>query len=362
MKKLLACLLSLTFIFSLTACLDTEEGSYDYEEDIEPEYTVDIKVKCEENLIFSKYDIEVYFDDILEGNVEHGKTEEFSATVTEGTYSIDFKNAEDSSICETVEVDVMQDESLEFKVKCKMFGIEVETVKGTNEKLESNSTSEDEESVSDDTEIIVTENAKDLIGLNKDEVGQKFKDMGFEKIEYKNETTETNDKNNEVKKVEIVYWIFGDDDFKKGDKFGKDEEVVITYYEYKEPEKPSPVYYSTNDHKTACEGKTGVFAYRSSGEYDVYWIIDFDEGYVYTFTQGNSNDYCDKVKITSGTLNDKVTITWKEGKTKWYLYFKYVSAPSILISRDHLGIMVEFSPTNLDKALQLRNTKTIVNS
>lgn len=361
MKKLLALLLSLVLVISLTACVDTYDGSYDYEEPA-PEYTVDIKVICEENLIFSKYDVNVYFDDFLEGTVKHGKTKKFTVTVTEGTYNIDFICADDEEICETIEVDIIQNESLEFKITCKMFGMDVEMVKGPKgEKEETNN--EEKEDTTSDTDIVVTENAKDLLGLKKEDVEQKFKDMGFKEIEFEKETTEDINKNDTVQRVEIVWWIFGEDDFKKGDKFGDDEKVVITYYEYKEPEKPSPVYYSTNDYDTACNGNSGVFAYKSKdGSYDRYWIIDFDAGYVYFFTDGNGETYCDKVKITSGTLNDKVTITWKEGKTKWYLYFKYVSAPSILISRDHLGIMVEFSPTNLDKALQLRNTKTIINS
>ncbi len=367
MKKLLACVLSLIFVLSLTACIDTYDGSYDYEDNEEeyiPEYTVDIEVECVENWIFSKYDIDVYFDDTFEGTVEHGQTEEFSVNVIEGTYNIEFISADDDEISETIEVDIVQDEALKFKVSCKMFGVEVEMVEGPKGKIDDEEDSSEEVS-SETNEIVVTENSDDLIGLPKDKVAQKFKDMGFTKIDYKKETTESNDKNNTVKRVEIVYWIFGDDDFKKGDKFGKDEEVVITYYEYKEPEKLSPVYYSTNDYKTACEGKSGVFAYKSKeGSYDRYWIIDFDAGYAYFFTDGNGETHCDKIKITSGTLNDKVTITWNlDGtKTKWYLYFKYVSAPSILISRDHLGLIVEFSPTNLDKALQLCKTKTILNS
>lgn|GEM_PF-1273931 len=75
-------------------------------------------------------------------------------------------------------------------------------------------------------------------------------------------------------------------------------------------EKPRAVYYSTNDYETVKKGNTGVYSYKNTyGSYDVYWIIDFNEGYVYWFTDGNGETYCDKVKIDSGTLNDKITVT-----------------------------------------------------
>ena len=125
------------------------------------------------------------------------------------------------------------------------------------------------------------------------------------------------------------------------------------------------VNYSTNDYETAKKGQSGVYSYKSKeGDYDVYWIISFDEGYVYYFTEGNDNDTCDKVKITSGNLNDRVTITWDmDGeKTDWYMHFKYKNAPATMIVNDHLGLDTEFWTTDLDDALRIRSTKDIVNS
>lgn len=127
-------------------------------------------------------------------------------------------------------------------------------------------------------------------------------------------------------------------------------------------EKPRAVYYSTNDYETAKKGNTGVYSYKNAGgAYDIYWIIDFDEGYVYWFTEGNGETYCDKVKIDSGTLNDKITVTWHDGEDQWswHLHFKYVNNPSTLIVNDHNGFSTEFSTTNLEDALKVRDTKTI---
>ena len=128
-------------------------------------------------------------------------------------------------------------------------------------------------------------------------------------------------------------------------------------------EKLTAVYYSTNDYETAKKGNTGMYSYKNTGgTYDVYWIIDFNEGYVYWFTDGNGESTCDKVKIDSGDLNDRVTVTWHDGgdQWSWYLHFKYVNNPSTLIVNDHNGFPAEFTTTNLESALKVRNTKTIM--
>lgn len=128
-------------------------------------------------------------------------------------------------------------------------------------------------------------------------------------------------------------------------------------------EKPRAVYYSTNDYETAKKGNTGVYSYKNTGRaYDIYWIIDFNEGYVYCFTEGNGETTCDKVKIDSGTLNDTVTVTWHDGgdQWSWSLHFKYVNNPSILVVNDHNGFPAEFTTTDLESALKVRDTKTII--
>lgn len=128
-------------------------------------------------------------------------------------------------------------------------------------------------------------------------------------------------------------------------------------------EKPRAVYYSTNDYETAKKGNTGVYSYKNTGgTYDIYWIIDFNEGYVYWFTDGNGETTCDKVKIDSGDLNDRVTVTWHDGgdQWSWYLHFKYVNNPSTLIVNDHNGFPSEFTTTDLESALKVRDTKTIM--
>jgi hypothetical protein len=213
------------------------------------------------------------------------------------------------------------------------------------------------------SKITLTMSADDFKGMNYNEAEKIFREMGFTKFKYQTVRTETESANDTIYYIDIVEWIFGDTDFVKGDKFDVDSTVTFWSYKYEAPVAPSPVYYSTNDYKTAQNGNSGIFSYKNkSGTYDVYWIIDFDHGYVYYFTEGNGESTCDRVKMVSGTLNDRITITWHDGddQTTWYLHFKYVNSPVTLIVNDHLGFAVEFTTTDLDDALALRATKEII--
>lgn len=210
-------------------------------------------------------------------------------------------------------------------------------------------------SIDDDpSNITMPKSSSDYEGEDYSDVEKEMKDLGFTNVKTEKQTTNDEAKNGKVYAVKI-----GGSDFKNGDSEKPDREVVIKYYEY---EKPAPVSYSTNDYETAKKGNTGVFAYKSSGqEYSIYWIIDFDEGYVYYFLDGNGDSFCDRVKIVSGDLNSYVTITYHEDGVVWSerLHFKYAESPSKLIWNDHNGTPFEYSTTNLKDALAIRNTKKI---
>lgn len=125
--------------------------------------------------------------------------------------------------------------------------------------------------------------------------------------------------------------------------------------------KSNSVFYSSNDYDTAIQGSTGVFAYKNDGTYDVYWIVDFDSGYIYNFADGNGDTTCDKIKIKSGNLNNRITIDYNDcGETWSYgLFFKYKNSPSILTLQDNDGFLLDYYATNLTKALAVKETKTI---
>ena len=177
--------------------------------------------------------------------------------------------------------------------------------------------------------------------------------------------------------------IDGRTDYEKGEVFKLDAPIIITYHmkEEDDPNKPteteqskdntteptteaqkSPVFYSTNTRDTVDDGNAGVYSYKSrGGSYDIYWIIDFDEGYVYYFTDGNGESFCDRLKIDSGDLNTYVKITYHDGGDTWSykLHFKYVDHSEHLVMVDQNGFDYDYYTTDLSDALELRDTKNI---
>ena len=126
----------------------------------------------------------------------------------------------------------------------------------------------------------------------------------------------------------------------------------------------SAINHSSNDRDVAKKGSSGVYAYRSKGgSYYIYYIINFDEGYVYRFIDGNGEQSCDKVKIDSGDLNNGLQITYHDGDQNWsnWLHFKWKNQPDNLILLDDDFFEYTFYETSLSDALKIKNSKTIVN-
>lgn len=387
---------------------------------------VTIHVDFVPNLLFNKYDVNLLLNGISKGTMAHGTDKDFKFTVNPGEYTITFESDESSSVTGEIELTIDCDIDASYKISCHGSEVAVETIYVDRlEKLAEGEVKVDVpaseykyknyvevesalkslgftnikynvlydifwgftkdgevESVSiagktdyirgdvfaADAEIIITyhmpedddpsnikmEKGSDAYdGMNCLEAEMLFKNMGFTNVALGRVTTEsTLYTDGEVFLVEI-----GGRSFKEGDVFSPDDKVYIKYYAVSKPS------YSTNDYETAKKGNAGVFSYKSKGgSYDIYWIIDFDKGYVYTFTEGNGEDSCDKLKIVSGDLNNRITVTWNDGGTlyNWYLHFKYVNSPVTLVVNDHLGFTTEFSTTDLDDALITRETKKIV--
>ncbi len=67
---------------------------------------INFNIKSETNLLFSRYDIEVYFDDELIGTVANGKTLSVKKEVIEGNYEIQAVNAEKNSVKEIKKIEL----------------------------------------------------------------------------------------------------------------------------------------------------------------------------------------------------------------------------------------------------------------
>lgn len=212
------------------------------------------------------------------------------------------------------------------------------------------------------------------VGMDHADVERLFKEMGFSNIILeKKETSDASHKDGEVYSVSIDY-----DSFSAGKRYNPEAKVRITYYVYKAAETPgnpsespseSPsgsqhLSYTTNDLATAKKGNTGVYAYKKSGSnYSIYYIIDFDERYVYRFTDGGDGDTtCDRLRIESGDLNSVLIVTYHDGDTTWSngLHFNWVNQSDHLIMEDNDHFEWDFYPTDLYAALSIKATKRIV--
>lgn len=321
---------------------------------------VKIHVDFVPNLIFSKYDVNLLLNGIEEGTLTHGEDQDFEFSIDPGEYTLTFESAESSSVKGEVTLTVDCDIEASYKIACSSDKVSVETLYV------------DRLTELADGEVKLDVAASEYKHKNYEDVAAALKTLGFTNIKY------------EVLYDIVLGWTYDGEvesvsiadktDFNRGDVFPADAEIVITYHmpEDDDPNKTtetipaeddnSPVFYSTNDYETAKQGNSGVFSYKSTGgSYDIYWIIDFDEGYVYWFTDGNGDSTCDRLKIDSGTLNDKVIITYHDGSDEWSysLHFKYVDHPETLIMVDNDGFDYKYATTDLNNAISIRDTKTI---
>lgn len=321
---------------------------------------VKIHVDFVPNLIFSKYDVNLLLNGIEEGTLTHGEDQDFEFSIDPGEYTLTFESAESSSVKGEVTLTVDCDIEASYKIACSSNKVSVETLYV------------DRLTELADGEVKLDVAASEYKHKNYEDVAAALKTLGFTNIKY------------EVLYDIVLGWTYDGEvesvsiadktDFNRGDVFPADAEIVITYHmpEDDDPNKTtetipaeddnSPVFYSTNDYETAKQGNSGVFSYKSTGgSYDIYWIIDFDEGYVYWFTDGNGDSTCDRLKIDSGTLNNKVIITYHDGSDEWSysLHFKYVDHPETLIMVDNDGFDYKYATTDLNNAISIRDTKTI---
>ena len=321
---------------------------------------VKIHVDFVPNLIFSKYDVNLLLNGIEEGTLTHGENQDFEFSIDPGEYTLTFESAESSSVKGEVMLTVDCDVEASYKISCSSDKVSVETLYV------------DRLTELADGEVKLNVAASEYKHKNYEDVAAALKTLGFTNIKYEvlYDIVLGWTDDGEVESVSIA----DKTDFNRGDVFPADAEIVITYHmpEDDDPNKTtetipaeddnSPVFYSTNDYETAKQGNSGVFSYKSTGgSYDIYWIIDFDEGYVYWFTDGNGDSTCDRLKIDSGTLNDKVIITYHDGSDEWSysLHFKYVDHPETLIMVDNDGFDYKYATTDLNDAISIRDTKTI---
>ena len=374
---LIGCLIVVIIISAIFMILNNEseisENNSGYEKKIPiTRHNVKIHIDFTENLFLSRYNVILSIGNERETLV-HGENKDLEFSLEEGNYTLTFTNSEDSSIKNETTINVNNDMEIGYKVSCHSDNISVTNLYvDVDEEI-----ADDEVEIKTDKSEFVYKNYKDVI--------KKINELGFTNIV-------------EKPMYDIVFgWteegevdnvtINGSDTYKRGDIFKKDTEIVVSYH-LKEEDDPSKKvdnlesgntnqiseeqtnqtneikynYYTTNDNETAKKGDSGKFSFvKKNDSYKVYWIIDFDNGYVYYFSDGNGDETCEKIKIKAGNLNDGLELSYKNSSNAWakYIHFKYKNQPHQLVIVDNDYFNYEFSTTSLRDALELMESKTI---
>lgn len=335
-------------------------------------HNVKVHIDFTENLLLSRYDVIFSLGGTRE-TLTHGESKDIELHLVDGNYAITFASAENSSIKSETKIDVKNDMEVGYKISCHHDNITVENLyMDVDEYIQ-----QDEVKMKNDKTEYVYKDYKEAI--------EKLKSLGFTNIVEKPmyDIILGWTKEGEVSNVTIN----GSDSYKRGDKFKKDAEVVVSYH-LKETDNPAKKndnssktesnntteqetipgssverynYYTNNDNETAKNGNSGKFSYiKKGGEYDNYWIIDFDNGYVYNFAEGNGDSSYEKIKIKSGNLNDGLELSYKDSSNAWakHIHFKYKNQPYQLVIVDNDSFNYEFTTTSLEDSLKLMESKS----
>lgn len=189
-------------------------------------YTVLIHVDFEHNLIFSTYDVEFLWDNNLQGTLEHGQDQDFTLTVEPGEYTITFQSTESSSVKGDISLKIDRDTEISYKISCYNNKVTVETL-FVDHPIE----------LAKD-EVWVDLSASKFEHEHYEDVTAALKTLGFTNIKYDvlYDIVFGWTEDGEVKEVSID----GNNDFRRGNVFKANAEVIITYHKRSE-EDPSNI-------------------------------------------------------------------------------------------------------------------------
>ena len=179
-------------------------------------YLVKIHIDFPGNLIFSTYDVMLKNDDqdIL---INHGKNKDIELSLKEGNNKLIFVNNEDSNIKNEITLEVHSNIEIGYRISCHYNRIDIEELYLDRD-----------EKISED-EIKIAFSKSEFTIKDKDIVINKLKEYGF-----------TNIKENPV--YDITFGLFasekqtssvtidGKEDYKRGDVFKKDAEIIVSYH------------------------------------------------------------------------------------------------------------------------------------
>lgn len=174
MKKKFIAVIFAVIVIGLTAC-QSEQSETNQEEEMQVEkFTVQVEIACEENLLFSRYDVNIFIDDELLGTLEHGATDTYTAELVEGKHTLKAEKEDESDVDGTVEFEVSENTELSYQLSLSRNQIEIEKIEPEQdvpqkeEKIDEESTKkikDTEENKDDAEEVLNVNNCEELAAL-----------------------------------------------------------------------------------------------------------------------------------------------------------------------------------------------------
>lgn len=125
-------LLTLCLANALTLCACSSNQSPTSEEQApeDPKYTIQLFIDCEQNFIFSKYDVDVIVDGEDAGNIEHGSEATFELSLTKGQHELLLeKEGFSEPDGKTTFVVEGKGDKFAYEIRCTSEQIEIESIK-----------------------------------------------------------------------------------------------------------------------------------------------------------------------------------------------------------------------------------------
>ncbi len=253
----------------------TYDKNYDnyYNETIKKN-DVEIIIDFQENILFNRYDVELsaYDQKVV---ISHGEDKTVNFKLPDGIHKLSFKNLDDDTI-DTINLVVKGNTKVTYKISChtdetKITEMAVEYLDENKDNTADSENKEVEEPKEDNT---ITE--EELEGQNKDivimlvlpeeyvnedykDVEKEMRDLGFTNIVLEAKETEDVNKQNGM----VADLTIDGGHYDRGEKFNKNVEVKITYWELKtikldkivlpkEGSKLAKDYDNTSNAKTKC--------------------------------------------------------------------------------------------------------------
>ncbi|SFL50269.1 Double zinc ribbon [Lachnospiraceae bacterium KH1T2] len=274
---------------------------------------VKLHVDCVANLLFNKYDVDIRIDGESKGELPHGKSVDYELALEPGNHTVEFVSKDSSSVKGEDTLDVNGDVNISYKISCEgeKISSEIEYVEKLGDVGEN--------------EVMVTSDAASYYGKNYKDVEAEFKALGFTNIDYDVMYDIVFGVTNEGE-IESVS-IGGKTDFKRGDIFPKDNDVVIHYHMKTEANPDNDAVSTEIGNEQAASEKqeedlsnteedTNIFAYViKCKDYSNYYLFDLNNNIVKQFATNDKSvlvgDIID-ITDTSYTINYNIEENYRE--------------------------------------------------